>query len=121
MQYAQSADVVPGSRDMTGRLRYNDRPHTFQALRVPIASMFPQDPRDWARDDVISWLLWATDYYKLGQVDVEKFHMNGRGLIYLNKEGFERRAPSAGEKLFDDFRRRFARAIIAEKNAHYKI
>ncbi|XP_070557737.1 protein C-ets-1-like isoform X2 [Ptychodera flava] len=78
---------------------------------------FPRDPRDWTRDHVIYWLLWATSHYKIEPVEVERFHMNGIGLTYLNREGFLRRAPSGGEQLFEDFQRRFAHAIMQGRNA----
>ncbi|XP_077870423.1 uncharacterized protein LOC144364023 [Saccoglossus kowalevskii] len=80
------------------------------------------DPRQWTRDHVIAWLLWATDHYGLEAVDVERFNMNGHGLIYLTKEGFIRRAPSSGEKLFEDFRKRFAYAIMQDnRNRQHKV
>ncbi|XP_070559848.1 protein C-ets-1-like [Ptychodera flava] len=90
---------------------------TLPNTPVQNRSILPRDPREWTRDHVIAWLLLVTEHYQLAPVDVEKFHMNGRGLMYLNKDGFVRRAPSCGEKLFEDFRRRFARAIIEERNS----
>ncbi|XP_077994951.1 protein C-ets-1-like [Glandiceps talaboti] len=115
VQTAEDTGIPPEYNLRTCQARLN-HPALPEAASTHQRNAFPKDPRDWSRDHVIEWLLWATQRYEIPEVDVEKFHMNGRGLAYLPKEGFVRRAPCGGEKLFEDFQRRFASAILEKKN-----
>ncbi|XP_077994897.1 uncharacterized protein LOC144448508 [Glandiceps talaboti] len=104
-----NCDLTPPLCDVVGSV-----PSARQAA-------FPKDPRKWTRDHVIVWLLWATEQYKTERAEIDKFHMNGLGLIYMTKEGFVRRVPEGGQRLFEDFRQRFVCSLLEDQRSRKKI
>ncbi|XP_071477418.1 uncharacterized protein [Diadema antillarum] len=78
----------------------------------PNLTHIPADPRKWTADHVGSWLDALAVKYTIA-VDKSNFHMNGRALCLMNREGFLRRAPDKGAILHEDFRSRLRRYLTA--------
>lgn len=57
------------------------------------------EPRNWCREDVVSFLRWVEREYDLPTIDHNKFCMNGKALIMLTKVDLTERAPDAGDIL----------------------
>lgn len=70
----------------------------------------PSDPRQWNRQNVYTWLEWCVDSFSLPPLDVEQFHMNGRGLCLLKKSDLRDRAPRSGDILYN------ALQVLLQKN-----
>ncbi|XP_054715715.1 ets DNA-binding protein pokkuri-like [Uloborus diversus] len=66
-----------------------------------LPSNIPQDPRQWSRQNVFTWLEWCVENFSLPPFDIDKFYMNGRGLCLLKKNDYCERAPRCGDVLFN--------------------
>ncbi|GIY11510.1 hypothetical protein CDAR_584841 [Caerostris darwini] len=61
----------------------------------------PQDPRQWSRQHVFTWLEWCVESFSLPPLDIDHFFMNGRGLCLLKKSDFCERSPRCGDILYN--------------------
>ncbi|KFM77580.1 Ets DNA-binding protein pokkuri, partial [Stegodyphus mimosarum] len=61
----------------------------------------PQDPRQWSRQHVFTWLEWCVESFSLPPLDIDQFYMNGRGLCLLKKNDLCERAPRCGDVLYN--------------------
>ncbi|XP_055949127.1 ets DNA-binding protein pokkuri-like [Argiope bruennichi] len=61
----------------------------------------PQDPRQWSRQHVFTWLEWCVENFALPPLDIDQFYMNGRGLCLLKKSDFCDRSPRSGDILYN--------------------
>ncbi|ELT91447.1 hypothetical protein CAPTEDRAFT_220469 [Capitella teleta] len=71
----------------------------------------PEDPREWSRLDVRTWISHMKSAFDLVDVSADRFPMNGKALCLMTPEMFSFRVPSAGRLLFRDFRLRLAKAM----------
>ena len=56
-------------------------------------SVWPADPCEWTRLQVLQWLRWAVQEFSLEGVVADRFAMSGAQLIQLGREEFFRRSP----------------------------
>ncbi|GFY37791.1 transcription factor ETV7 [Trichonephila inaurata madagascariensis] len=61
----------------------------------------PQDPRQWSRQQVFTWLEWCVENFSLPPLDIDQFYMNGRGLCLLKKSDFCERSSRCGDILYN--------------------
>ncbi|XP_022106330.1 uncharacterized protein LOC110987686 isoform X2 [Acanthaster planci] len=71
---------------------------TFNTCPSTLAGKFPLH---WNKEEVEDWLKWCIQEFSLGGVELRKFSMNGKALCLLTKDGFQHRAPYAGDVLHD--------------------
>ncbi|XP_038068891.1 uncharacterized protein LOC119738174 [Patiria miniata] len=71
---------------------------TFNACPQALSGKFPLS---WSKEEVEDWLKWCVQEFSLGGVELRRFSMNGKALCLLTKEGFQHRAPYAGDVLHD--------------------
>ncbi|XP_067933836.1 transcription factor ETV6-like [Watersipora subatra] len=71
----------------------------------------PEDPRDWTKKDVQTWLKYITSTYNL-DISQKKFDMNGKALCLMTIEMFVKRVPIGGKLLYRDFRLRLYPAVF---------
>ncbi|XP_013195650.2 transcription factor ETV7 [Amyelois transitella] len=67
----------------------------------------PLDPRSWGRAEVGRWVA------SRGGLP-ERFPMNGKALCLMSKDMFSARVPHNGHVLYQDFRRRLAKALAIQ-------
>ncbi|CAH1255541.1 SPDEF [Branchiostoma lanceolatum] len=60
----------------------------------------PRDPRTWSPPDVARWLTWTADQYRLPNVYLECFPLDGAQLCDLAEREFIYRAPESGQILY---------------------
>ncbi|KAG8181243.1 hypothetical protein JTE90_013019 [Oedothorax gibbosus] len=84
--------LSPTSRSSPTRQTPSPQP-SFEAHNL-MPPNIPQDPRCWSRQHVFAWLEWCVESFSLPPVDIDQFHMNGRGLSLLKKSDFCERASS---------------------------
>ncbi|KAI8499341.1 hypothetical protein Bbelb_231050 [Branchiostoma belcheri] len=60
----------------------------------------PRDPRTWSPTDVARWLRWTADQYRLPNVYLECFPLDGAQLCDLAEREFVYRAPESGQILY---------------------
>ncbi|XP_078616774.1 uncharacterized protein LOC144885011 [Branchiostoma floridae x Branchiostoma japonicum] len=60
----------------------------------------PRDPRTWSHTDVARWLRWTADQYRLPNVYLECFPLDGAQLCELAEREFIYRAPESGQILY---------------------
>lgn len=78
-------------------------------------SIWCADPREWSSSDVIRWIHWAAQQYKLRNTHPERFQMNGKALCLMDLSMFVYRVPDGGEKLYQDFQCRLQKALYQDK------
>ena len=71
----------------------------------------PEDPRDWSRVDVCSWVTWMCLVHGLQPPDVDRFLMNGKAVCLMSVQMFSSRVPLGGKLLYRDFQIRLAEAL----------
>lgn len=76
-------------------------------------SYLPQDPRQWSRQDVATWLSFISRTHSLCDVRKDRFLMNGKALCLMSLHMFLARVPVGGKLLYKDFQLRLARAMYA--------
>ncbi|XP_061727740.1 uncharacterized protein LOC133532896 [Cydia pomonella] len=67
----------------------------------------PIDPRRWNRSQVGTWVS-----RRGGRA--ERFPMNGKALCLMTRDMFLARVPGKGHELYQDFRRRLAKALALQ-------
>ncbi|CAH2101643.1 unnamed protein product [Euphydryas editha] len=77
-------------------------------LRVLQEDDLPLDPREWCRAQVGTWVS------RRGGLP-ERFPMNGKALCLMSKDMFAARVPRLGHALYQDFRRRLAKALTLQE------
>lgn len=87
---------------LVGRVPSNPR-----LINIPI----PDDPRQWSRLDVRTWLDHVRRVYNIQDLDLDRFPMNGKALCIMSKDMFVYRVPQGGVPLYIDFQLRFRRAL----------
>ncbi|XP_033106124.1 transcription factor ETV6-like isoform X2 [Anneissia japonica] len=75
-------------------------------IAMPSASPYSQCPISkypilWTKEDVKTWLKWSVEEFSLNEIELDRFAMNGKALCLLRKEGFNDRAPYAGDVLYE--------------------
>lgn len=75
---------------------------------------FP-DPRQWSCQDVRNWLDWMSCTYNIRNIDVLKFHMNGKALCLMTLDMFLYRVPTGGNLLYHDFQSRLQRTVHGDR------
>ncbi|XP_062512843.1 ets DNA-binding protein pokkuri-like [Corticium candelabrum] len=68
------------------------------------AAGLPHDPRNWTSEQVGIWVQRWGQKYNIENLDLRRFHMNGRGLCLMTISGFNYRVPGNGEQMYLDFR-----------------
>eukprot|EP00118_Oscarella_pearsei_P008127 m.41108 g.41108 ORF g.41108 m.41108 type:complete len:175 (+) comp33080_c1_seq2:1377-1901(+) len=63
----------------------------------------PQNPRLWTRQQVVQWVQYCAGRYHVQNLDLTKFHMNGRALCLMKESGFRYRVPEKGSELYSEF------------------
>ncbi|XP_028401746.1 transcription factor ETV6-like [Dendronephthya gigantea] len=76
---------------------------------------FPEDPRQWSCQDVRNWLDWMGITYNIRNIDVLKFHMNGKALCLMTLDMFLYRVPTGGNLLYHDFQSRLQRTVHGDR------
>lgn len=75
----------------------------------------PLDPREWSSNDVLRWVQWGCATFKLRNLCIERFQMNGKALCLMDLSMFLYRVPDGGERLYHDFQSRLQRALCQDK------
>ncbi|XP_075234871.1 ets DNA-binding protein pokkuri-like isoform X2 [Lycorma delicatula] len=63
--------------------------------QLPVA--LGNDPWQWSREDVVSFLRWCEFEFDLPQFDMDMFQMNGKALCLLTKSDLAERIPGSGD------------------------
>lgn len=66
----------------------------------------PADPSTWTRSHVSTWLKTSSNKYQLDDVFIDRFPMNGKGVLFMTKEMFLYRLPQGGGLLYEDLQMR---------------
>ncbi|RZF38811.1 hypothetical protein LSTR_LSTR000514 [Laodelphax striatellus] len=74
-------------------------PYTPSSLdfRTQLPPALGNDPWQWSRDDVVSFLRWCEFEFDLPQFDMDMFQMNGKALCLLTKSDLAERIPGSGD------------------------
>lgn len=76
---------------------------------------FVSDPRQWSCQDVRNWLEWMACTYSIRNIDVLRFHMNGKALCLMTLDMFLYRVPCGGNLLYHDFQSRLQRTVHGDR------
>ncbi|XP_039294737.1 ets DNA-binding protein pokkuri isoform X3 [Nilaparvata lugens] len=68
-------------------------------FRTQLPRKLGNDPRQWSRESVASFLQWCQYEFDLPQFNMEKFQMNGKALCLLTKSDLAERSPGSGDVL----------------------
>ena len=71
----------------------------------------PEDPRDWSRAEVCTWVTWLCSAHHLPSPDTDRFLMNGKAVCLMTVGMFSTRVPLGGKLLYRDFQIRLAKAL----------
>ena len=71
----------------------------------------PEDPRDWSRAEVCTWVTWMCSQHRLPPPNIDRFLMNGKAVCLMSVQMFSSRVPLGGKLLYRDFQIRLANAL----------
>ena len=77
----------------------------------PLPPRLPEDPRDWSRADVCTWVTWMCSSHHLPPPNIDRFLMNGKAVCLMSVQMFSNRVPLGGKLLYRDFQIRLANAV----------
>ncbi|CAB3368908.1 Hypothetical predicted protein [Cloeon dipterum] len=73
--------------------------HVGMDFKTHLPATLTTEPRNWSREDVLTFLRWCETEYDLPRFDGDTFQMNGKALCLLTKSDLNERAPGTGDVL----------------------
>ena len=93
-----------------GRDHKHDEVDNDKGEKQPTLEL-PEDPRDWSRAEVCTWVTWMCAQHRLPPPNIDRFLMNGKAVCLMSVQMFSNRVPLGGKLLYRDFQIRLANAL----------